>query len=237
MKNTRDITYDKMRLAQSKKGLGYFTTWSAATYSLLLAIILIFTANVSYSADVVQDENSVLRAEFTQSGEIKIPQNWRAWVFIGANLTPNALNGGKALFPEFHYTYIEPSAWSYFKRTGEFADGTQIVKELYLIAEGSGIDASNGSSMTASGRGFPPGKPLTLALEYKDRKRFPNNPGGWSFYDFSSGKSTYKSSAEAHPYENCAGCHELAKDTDYVFMDSYPVLLERKSSYAPLIKK
>jgi hypothetical protein len=32
-------------------------------------------------------------------------------VFVGSPLTPNALNGGKANFPEFHNVYIEPGSY------------------------------------------------------------------------------------------------------------------------------
>ena len=42
-------------------------------------------------------------------------------------LTPNALNGGAAGFPEFHYVYIEPAAFKHYKKTGEFPEGTTIV--------------------------------------------------------------------------------------------------------------
>src|SRR5690242_18755135 len=33
---------------------------------------------------------------------------------------PNALNDGKANFPEFHSVYIEPGSYEIYKRTGEF---------------------------------------------------------------------------------------------------------------------
>jgi hypothetical protein len=41
-------------------------------------------------------------------------------VFVGSPLTPNALNDGKANFPEFHNVYIEPSSYEIYKKTGEF---------------------------------------------------------------------------------------------------------------------
>ena len=46
--------------------------------------------------------------EYTSDGDLKLPKNWRRWVFVGAPLTPNALNGGKANFPEYHNVYMEP---------------------------------------------------------------------------------------------------------------------------------
>ena len=42
--------------------------------------------------------------EYTDSGDLKLPPNsiWREWVYVGSPLTPNALNGGHAGFPEYH---------------------------------------------------------------------------------------------------------------------------------------
>ena len=47
-------------------------------------------------------------AEITDNNETSIPNGFREWVFLGAPLTPNGLNGGEAGFPEFHHVYIEP---------------------------------------------------------------------------------------------------------------------------------
>ena len=40
--------------------------------------------------------------EYTESGDLILPKNFNEWVYVGSPLTPNALNGGKANFPEFH---------------------------------------------------------------------------------------------------------------------------------------
>jgi hypothetical protein len=47
-----------------------------------------------------------------------LPKDWHEWVFVGAPLTPNALNGGQANFPEYHNVYIEPGAHAIYKKTG-----------------------------------------------------------------------------------------------------------------------
>ena len=48
--------------------------------------------------------------QFTAEGELIRPPDgaWREWVYIGAIVTPNALNDGEAPFPEFHSVYVEP---------------------------------------------------------------------------------------------------------------------------------
>ena len=47
-------------------------------------------------------------------------------------MTPNALNGGNAGFPEYHNVYIEPGSYEIFKKTGEFPEGMIMFKELQL---------------------------------------------------------------------------------------------------------
>jgi len=36
---------------------------------------------------------------FDSDGKMKLPTGFRKWVFVGAPLTPNGLNNGKAGFP------------------------------------------------------------------------------------------------------------------------------------------
>ena len=70
--------------------------------------------------------------EYTSTGELILPKNFHEWVFVGSPLTPNALNGGKAGFPEYHNVYIEPGSYEIFKQTHEFPEGTILFKELQL---------------------------------------------------------------------------------------------------------
>jgi hypothetical protein len=49
--------------------------------------------------------------EYNDKGELLLPKNFEKWVFVGSPLTPNALNGGQANFPEFHNVYIEPGSY------------------------------------------------------------------------------------------------------------------------------
>ena len=47
-------------------------------------------------------------------------------------MTPNALNGDHAGFPEYHNVYIEPGSYELYRKTGVFPDGTMFFKELQL---------------------------------------------------------------------------------------------------------
>jgi Cytochrome P460 len=82
--------------------------------------------------------SDAILARITASGDLILPKNFHEWVFVGAPLTPNALNGGKAGFPEYHNVYIEPGSYEIFKKTGEFPEGTIMFKELQLTLGGGG---------------------------------------------------------------------------------------------------
>ena len=113
--------------------------------------------------------------EYTASGDLVLPKNFREWVFVGSPLTPIALNGGKACpegtassepctgFPEFHNVYIEPGSYEIYKKTNVFPEGTIFFKELQLTLPAENPD---GSRTEPSGRGYFPGK-----LEWRRRDR------------------------------------------------------------------
>ena len=62
--------------------------------------------------------------EYTASGELVLPKNFHEWVYVGSPLTPNALNGGMAGFPEYHNVYIEPGSYEIYKKTNAFSEGS-----------------------------------------------------------------------------------------------------------------
>src|SRR5262245_55653198 len=81
----------------------------------------------------VAPERSQSPAVFDSDGKMKLPTGYRSWVFGGAPLTPNGLNNGKANFPEYHHVYVEKKNVDAYLKTGEFPEGTVIVKELTLV--------------------------------------------------------------------------------------------------------
>src|SRR5262245_55159471 len=91
-----------------------------------------------------EDKAKAAMVEFTADGKLKQPVGYRKWVYIGTPLTPNDLNGGEASFPEFHEVYMDPESFAYYEKTGQFRDGTVLVKEL----------SSVGSKEAPSGKGY-----------------------------------------------------------------------------------
>lgn len=188
----------------------------------------------SQASSETAERGEITLASFNEDGSLNQPKNWRQWVFIGTPLTTHELNGGNANFPEFHAVYIDPVSYDHYKKTGEFRDGTQIVKELTLVRghEGepnNGKDPANGSTVEASGRGFFMGEYSGLEIAIKDSKRFKDEPGNWAYFTWGHKPFPYDKTASKFPAESCNACHAANADDDWVFTQFYPVLRAAKS--------
>ena len=84
-------------------------------------------------AATAADAVSATPVEFTSDGKLKKPVGYRKWVYVGEVITPNDMNGGEASFPEFHSVYMDPESFAHYEKTGEFRDGTVLIKELSSV--------------------------------------------------------------------------------------------------------
>ena len=130
--------------------------------------------NATNIAQTVSKPEWVL--QLTTDGQLKLPQGIHSRVFIGSLLTPNGLNDGKAGFPEFHILYTQPDAYQVYRKTGEFPEGTSLLKELQLTQPGTYADNSR---VEASGHGYFRKKGNSVDISVKDNKRF-KDTNGWS---------------------------------------------------------
>jgi cytochrome P460 len=153
-------------------------------------------------------------AKYTGKGELMMPKDFRQWVFVGAPVTPNDMNNGKAAFPEFHHVYIDPASFAAYKKTGKFPNGTVIVKEL----------ADVGAKSSASGSGYFAGEFIGIAASVKDAKRFAKEPGNWAYFSFMGDGGKALASAKAQATAACNTCHQQNAAEDWVFTQHYPVL-------------
>jgi len=177
-----------------------------------------------FHAQPVAAQTQGSEAVFTADGRLQIPKGFRRWIFVGAPLTPNGLNGGQANFPEFHHVYIQAQNVQAYMKTGQFPEGTVIVKELTRLLTPTFPD---GSHIEPSGRGFFNGAFNGIDLSVKDSKRFAKT-NGWGFFTFGHHPLPYEETAAEAPATVCANCHKanVAK-TDMTWIQFYPVLLDR----------
>jgi hypothetical protein len=124
---------------------------------------------------------------FNADGTVQVPTGFRKWVFVGAPLTPEGLNDGqhncdaagknctKSNFPEYHHVYIEQKNVDVYLKTGDFPEGTVIVKELTRVLNPTFPDSSRNEP---SGRGYFNGAYNGIDMSIKDSKRFAKQTTG-----------------------------------------------------------
>jgi Cytochrome P460 len=157
--------------------------------------------------------------KYTASGDLRLPDNFREWIYVGSPLTPNALNDGHAGFPEYHNVYIEPCSYEQYKKTNTFPDGTILFKELQLTQPGQEPD---GSRTEPSGRGYFPGAFNGADVTVKDSKRFAST-GGWGYFNFNHHEPKALT-AKVKAKEECAFCHIAGAKKDDVWTQFYRLL-------------
>jgi hypothetical protein len=188
------------------------------------ALLLLLTA--SFVVVLAMTASPNVRAKsggpsYTSDGKLIQPEGFRHWKFIGAMVTPNGLNGGKAGFPEFHNVYVEQANFDAYQKNGVFPEGTVIVKELTLTRNATYPD---GSTDEASGRGFFEGEPNGLDVTVKDSKKFAGT-NNWGFFNFGHHALPYAESSKESSKAECAGCHIAgASKTDMTWIQFYPNL-------------
>jgi hypothetical protein len=202
-----------------------------AMQKLLLAVIagLGLAASAVYvliAKPVVAAKPEQSSAVFLPDGQLKAPDPhvFRRWVFVGAPLTPNALNNGKANFPEYHHVYIEEKNVEAYLKTGSFPEGTVIVKELTRVLDSTFPD---GSRKEPSGRGYFNGAYNGFDVTVKDSKRFAKT-NNWGFFTFGHHPLPWAESAAEAPATTCAFCHQASvADTDMTWVQFYPLLRDK----------
>src|SRR5499425_3737039 len=191
------------------------------------AFVVLTVSAVAIFAQSPADQGVLTRSrylpEYTPADELKLPENsiWRDWVFVGAPLTPDALNGGRANFPEYHYVYIEPGSYEIYRKTGAFPDGTIFFKELQLTKGPS--ENPDGSRTEPSGRGFFPGEFNGGDATVKDSKRYAQTGSTWGYYQFNHHEPKAPT-AKLKAKSECAFCHQASAKKDQVWTQFYRLL-------------
>ena len=169
---------------------------------------------------------------FNADGTVQVPTGFRKWVFVGAPLTPEGLNDGKynceqpggctkSNFPEYHHVYIEQKNVDAYLKTGEFPEGTVIVKELTRVLNPTFPDSSR---KEPSGRGYFNGAYNGIDMSIKDSKRFAKT-NNWGFFTFGHHPLPYDKTSAERPVSECAGCHIAnVANTDMTWIKFYPLL-------------
>jgi hypothetical protein len=201
----------------------YLPKTQLATAGLML-LVSSFIGLVPLGAQ--SGSNEPPKPQFNESGQLIRPEGYRKWTYIGTPLTPNDLNPPAAPFPDFHNVYIHPGDYDHFQQTGQFRDGTVIVKELVSV----------GSKQAVSGKGYFMGEYIGLEATIKDSKRFAKEPGYWAYFSYGH-EYPLADVADAFPAAACNACHESSAATDFVFTQYYPVLRAARATTGRTMSK
>ncbi len=89
------------------------------------------------------DGNELPKPQFNDQGQLIRPEvGYREWIYIGTPVTPNDLNPPAAPFPDFHNVYIHPGDYRHYRQTGQFRDGTVIIKELVSVGSKQAVSGT-----------------------------------------------------------------------------------------------
>ena len=147
-----------------------------------------------------------------KAGNIRKPADFRDLYQILGVYTPVDFNNNT----EMHYTYASPGTAEYYRKTGKFADGTVLVKEVF---------ATDHAQLTTGDAHWATGTKVWFIMIKDEKGRFSGNPlwgdgWGWALY-----KSDAPDKQVATDFKkDCLGCHVPAKATDWVYVQGYPVL-------------
>src|SRR5262249_19294847 len=136
------------------------------TVVVVIAALSYALTRVAVPRAAAQDKAKAALVEFTADGKLKQPVGYRKWLYVGEVITPNDMNDGEATFPEFHSVYMDPESFAHWEKTGQYRDGTIIIKDL----------SSVGAKSATSGKGYFQGEFTGLEASIKDSKRFKDEP-------------------------------------------------------------
>lgn len=147
--------------------------------------------------------------EFTSDGQMKMPENYREWVYLstGFDMSYNpAMRMGHDMFDN---VFVNPEAYKVFVETGTWPDKTTLVLEVR--------GAKNKGSINQQGN-YQDTDRMGLEVHVKDEARF---AGKWAFFGFDDGKTAKMIPQTA----DCYSCHAAHAAVDTTFVQFYPTLL------------
>ena len=143
---------------------------------------------------------------YAADGKLKLPANYREWVFLSSGFGMNYSNGGGS-HPMFTNVYVSPEAYQGFKSAGKWPDRSMFVVELYSPTSQGSINKS----------GYYQKDFMGLDVEVKDASQ----KNEWSYFNFNPGQTAAGSMGNG-----CNACHSQHAAVEHTFVQFYPTLLE-----------
>ena len=103
-------------------------------------------------------ESTPVNPEYNGAGALVRPLGWEEWVFLGSALNLGYSTGAPPTRDILSVVYMEPTAYRYFKATGEFREGTMTALATYRA----------GAAGPPAERGIVPTAPSGFEMSVKD---------------------------------------------------------------------
>jgi hypothetical protein len=178
---------------------------------LFVLVVSLITVGAFWKADS-QTPKSYDGFQFVdKAGNIRKPSNYRDKYQTLGTYTVLDPKGN-----QMHFTYASPGAAETYRRTGKFADGTVLVKEVH---------GTDHAQMTTGDAHWATDMKVWFVLIKDDKGRYPNNPlwgNGWGWALFKADAPDKQVATDFR--KDCLGCHVPAKATDWIYVKGYPVL-------------
>ena len=155
-------------------------------------------------------------------GTITVPPDFRAtWAHLGTWIVTSQAAAGPGQNRMSHangiqVVFTQPESLKSYQKTGIWPDGAVLILEIRPI---QWDDLPTGHVMYA-------GDTIEISVMVKDStKRFDGHANwgeGWGWGLFKA--ADLQTNASQDHKIDCLGCHEVAKDTDWVFIQGYPTL-------------
>ena len=171
--------------------------------------LLLTAAILLSSASFLQSATPAAGPDYTSDGEMKLPENYREWVYLTTGFDMSYSKQMQMDHHMFDNVFVNPDSYKAFVQTGTWPDKTIMVLEARgAQSKGSINQAGNYQSTDVMAR----------EVHVKDEARF---PGKWAFFGFGDRKT-----AKMIPTStDCYSCHASHAAVDTTFVQFYPTLL------------
>ena len=171
--------------------------------------LLLTAAILLSSASFLQSATPAAGPDYTSDGEMKLPENYREWVYLTTGFDMSYSKQMQMDHHMFDNVFVNPDSYKAFVQTGTWPDKTIMVLEARgAQSKGSINQAGNYQSTDVMAR----------EVHVKDETRF---PGKWAFFGFGDRKT-----AKMIPTStDCYSCHASHAAVDTTFVQFYPTLL------------
>jgi Cytochrome P460 len=148
------------------------------------------------------------------AGNMHVPETYRTtYEFLGSWAIAAKSDKGSQ---ELHVVYASPGTAAAYRKTGRFADGTVLIKEVFAAATGPLTTGTVSWAKTLKG---------WFVMVKDSQGRHPGNQlwgdgWGWSWFDAGNPSKTTTTDYNLA----CRTCHVPVQGTDWVYIEGYPPL-------------